>query len=32
MELYDLTFDEVKVVEPDFAMNREEYERYEVEW
>ena len=27
-KLYELTYDEVKVVEPDFQMTEEEYERY----
>jgi len=28
-KLYDLTFDEVKIVEPDFPLTEEEYENYE---
>jgi len=28
-KLYNLTYEEVKVVEPDFAMSEEDYERYE---
>ena len=25
-ELYDLTYDEVKIIDPDFGLSREEYE------
>ena len=28
--LYDLTYDEVKVVDPEFGLSREEYEAIEV--
>ena len=31
IELYELTYDEEKVVEPEFAMSREEYENFVVE-
>ena len=27
-KLYDLTYDEVKIVEPEFALTKEEYEHY----
>jgi adenine-specific DNA-methyltransferase len=30
-KLYGLTYEEVKVIEPDFAMSREEYEKFEEE-
>jgi adenine-specific DNA-methyltransferase len=29
--LYDLTYEEVKVIDPEFALSREEYEGIEVE-
>ena len=28
-KLYDLTYDDVKIVDPDFAMSAEEYRRLE---
>lgn len=30
-KLYQLTYDEVLVVDPEFSMSREEYENYEIE-
>lgn len=28
-KLYELTYDEVKIVEPQFALTKEEYDNYE---
>ena len=30
-KLFELTYDEVKIVDPNFAMSQAEYERFEVE-
>ncbi len=30
-KLYGLTYDEVKIVEPDFWMSKEEYENFNIE-
>ena len=29
-KLYDLTYDEVKIVDPKFSMTKSEYEKFEV--
>ena len=29
-KLYELTFEEVKIVDPEFGMNKSEYDRYEM--
>ena len=29
-KLYDLTYTEVKIVDPEFSMTKEEYEKFEV--
>lgn len=29
-KLYKLTYDEVRIVAPDFAMSREEYEQFNI--
>jgi len=29
-KLYDLTYEEVKIVEPDFAMSRADYENFQM--
>ena len=33
-KLYELTFEEVKIVDPEFGMNKSEYDGYEIpeEW
>jgi len=30
-KLYDLTYEEVKVIDPGFALSKEEYENYKIE-
>jgi hypothetical protein len=29
-KLYELTYEEVKIVEPDFALTKEEYENFKL--